>query len=642
MRPVLIFDGDCAFCRFWAARFRFRTGEAVEYEPLQNPEIAERFPDIPRERFVRAVHLIEPDGRVSDGAEAVCRLLAIGGPGLAAASRTWSRLPLFAYCRVPGARAIGGRAYRFVADHRTLFARLTTLLWGRVTRPPTYALATWAFLRLLGLVYLVAFLSLATQIVGLVGHDGILPASLYMDNARRVLADAGLDRFRLLPTLTWFSASDVFLRGLCWSGAAMAALLAAGFLPAVTLPLLWLIYLSLSIVCREFLSYQWDSLLLEAGVLAMFVAPHTRRHRLRDGFDPPRLGVWLLLWLLFRLMFGSGAVKLASGDPTWRGLTALTFHFWTQPIPTPIAWYADRLPEWCLKALTAAVLAIELIVPPLMLGPRRMRALVFGLFVGLQTLIALTGNYAFFNVLAAGLCVFLLDDAALERIIVPAAGVSATVARDGSGTARRIAVRTAALVTVPISLFMFMGSLGIETPGWALVAPLAAIVEPFRSVNAYGLFAVMTTARPEIVVEGSDDGTVWKAYEFKYKPTDVGRPPPWVAPHQPRLDWQMWFAALGQYDNESWFRNFCLRLLQGSPDVVRLLKRNPFEGGSPRYIRAVLYQYRFADSAHQRTGGVWWTRERVGDYSPVLSLLPRPTTSLQPSVLPPRTSSSAR
>jgi hypothetical protein len=394
--------------------------------------------------------------------------------------------------------------------------------------------------------------------------------------------------------------------------------LMAGVLPVVALPLLWLLYLSLSIVCREFLSYQWDGLLLEAGLLAIFVAPLTLRHRLRDVVDPPRLGVWLLLWLLFRLMFGSGAVKLASGDPTWRGLTALTFHFWTQPIPTPMAWYANRLPAWWLETSTAAVLTIDLLAPVLMLGPRRLRALAFGMFVGLQAVIALTGNYAFFNMLAAGLCLFLLDDSALEAISASATGAS--VRRGGSGARHPMAVRIVALVTVPISLFIFMGSLGIEMPGWALVAPLAAIVEPFRSVNTYGLFAVMTTSRPEIVVEGSDDGIAWTAYEFKDKPTDVRQPLRWVAPHQPRLDWQMWFAALGQYDREAWFRDFCVRLLQGAPDVLRLLRRDPFEGRPPRYVRGVLYRYQFADRATRQTEGVWWTRERVGDYSPALSL----------------------
>ena len=460
-------------------------------------------------------------------------------------------------------------------------------------------------------------MSLATQIVGLAGHDGILPASLYMDQARRVLAGAGVDRFRLLPTLTWLSASDAFLRGLCWGGAALSLLLVAGVLPAVALPLLWLFYLSVSIAGRDFLSYQWDALLLEAGFLAILIAPLTLRHRLRDRIEPPREGVWLLRWLLFRLMFGSGAVKLASGDPTWRHLTALRFHFWTQPIPTPLAWYANRLPASWLDASTAAVLAIELIAPFLMLGARRPRTIACALLVGLQIVIALTGNYAFFNVLTAGLCLLLLDDATIARL-VPAARAAPVQSRPG--TARRVAVGVVAAAVVPISLFLFADSLGVALPGGSFIAPLADFVAPFRSVNTYGLFAVMTTTRPSIVVEGSDDGMNWQAYEFRYQPTDIHDPLRWVAPLQPRLDWQMWFAALGSFESEAWFRNFCARLLQGSPDVLRLLGRDPFNGWPPRYIRARLYQYRFADSDTRRRSGVWWTREPAGDYSPVLSL----------------------
>jgi hypothetical protein len=152
------------------------------------------------------------------------------------------------------------------------------------------------------------------------------------------------------------------------------------------------------------------------------------------------------------------------------------------------------------------------------------------------------------------------------------------------------------------------------------VAPIAGAIAPFRSVGSYGLFAVMTTTRPEIIVEGSDDGATWSEYEFKYKPGDLRRAPPWVAPHQPRLDWQMWFAALSHYQNEPWFAGFCLRLLEGSPDVLRLLERDPFHGRPPHYVRASLYQYHFPDAATRRQQAVWWTRERLGDYSPILSL----------------------
>jgi hypothetical protein len=241
-----------------------------------------------------------------------------------------------------------------------------------------------------------------------------------------------------------------------------------------------------------------------------------------------------------------------------------------------------------------------------------------GLLVMLQLVIALTGNYAFFNLLTAALCVFLLDDAALASMVARFRGIQ--VGREPPRRMQRALLILVAAVTLPVSAVAFASSIGTELPGSALVAPIASAIEPFRSVNAYGLFAVMTTTRPEIIVEGSQDGAEWTPYEFKYKVTDVHRRPPWVAPLHPRLDWQMWFAALGRYEEESWFHNFCLRLLEASPDVLQMLSRDPFHGTPPRYVRAVLYHYHFADPATRRAAGVWWTRERVGDYSPVLSL----------------------
>jgi hypothetical protein len=481
----------------------------------------------------------------------------------------------------------------------------------REAAPSTYARATWLFLRLLGLVYLIAFWSLGGQIRGLVGHDGILPADQYMAGARTL---TGLSRFWLLPTLAWASTSDGFLQALCISGGALASLLVAGILPSAVLPLLWLIYLSLSIVCRDFLAFQWDTLLLETGFLAIFLAPFTRRERLRSLVDPPRVAVWLMLWLLFRLMVGSGAVKLTSGDPTWHNLTALSFHFETQPIPTPVAWYAHRLPLWFLKGSTIVMFVIEICVPFSIVAPQRLRALAFLPLAGFQALIALTGNYAFFNLLTAALCLFLLDDAALGSWGTIRAG------RVVMGRARQGLLVAVAVVTVPVSAVAFAGALGIELPGAALIDPLANVMAPFRSVNAYGLFAVMTTTRLEIVLEGSEDGATWVEYEFKYKAGDAHRRPPWVAPHQPRLDWQMWFAALGRFDDNEWFQSFCVRLLEADGEVLRLLERDPFQGRKPRFIRARLDRYRFSDAEARRRDGVWWTRERLREYSAVLSL----------------------
>ena len=477
--------------------------------------------------------------------------------------------------------------------------------------PATYASATWLFLRLLGVIYFTAFGSLAVQVVGLVGHDGILPACSYMDGARAFVASEGIgvDRYRLLPTLGWISTSDAALRAFCYSGTALSLLLVVGVAPVLVLAMLWFDYLSLSIVCREFLSYQWDALLLEAGLIAVFLAPPVWRERPAGRADPPRVARWLMTWLMFRLMVGSGAVKLASGDPTWRGLTAMTFHYEMQPIPTPLGWYAHQLPVWFQKMSTGSVLAIEAIAPWFVLGPRRLRVIAFALVGGLQFLIALTGNYAFFNILAVALCLFLLDDEVFR--FRPSRNRTASRTDATLGASRHVAAIAFAIVTVPVSLMMFTGSIGLALQ-LPLAGEIADIISPFRSVNSYGLFAVMTTTRDEIVVEGSSDGERWQPYEFPFKPGEVNRPPPWVAPHQPRLDWQMWFAALTSYADARWFHNFCLRLLEGSPDVVALMARNPFPDRPPKYVRGVLYRYHFGKTT-------WWTRERIGEYSPVMS-----------------------
>ena len=528
------------------------------------------------------------------------------------------------YERAPGAAVIGERLYRVVAAHRPFFSFVTTIGWGPTTQPSTYAVANWFFLRGLGLVYLIAFLSLALQIRGLVGHDGILPAREYMAAARG-WADAhqlGLDRLRVLPTLAWFDTSDAFLEGLSVGGAALASLLILGVAPALLLPLLWVGYLSLAVVCRDFLSYQWDALLLETGFLAIFVAPLVRWDRFRRIVDPPRVAVWLLWFLLFRLMFGSGIVKLASGDPTWRTLTALTFHFETQPLPTPAAWYAHQLPRWCQQGSTLLVLGIELAVPWLIFAPRRLRAIGGTLLVSLQGLIGLTGNYAFFNPLSTVLCLLLFDDTALTRL---AAVLRTRIRVAKAAPAHALRWPSSVLVavgflTVPPSVEALTRECGVRLWGAATLAPLVHLIQPFRSVNAYGLFAIMSTTRLEIVVEGSNDGVTWLAYEFTDKPGEERRRPSWVAPHQPRLDWQMWFAALGSYEDSAWFERFCRRLLEGSPSVLRLLARDPFDGTPPLFVRGALYRYRFADAATNRTQGVWWVREHLGLYSPAWSL----------------------
>src|SRR5205809_6822808 len=257
----------------------------------------------------------------------------------------------------------------------------------------SFFLSRWLFLRLIGLTYLIAFLSLWVQIDGLIGGNSILPAASYLGQISLVAVP---ERFWRLPTLCWLISSDTMLHALCAGGSLLSLLLIFGIAPAPCLFFLWTFYLSLSCVCREFLNFQWDALLLEAGFLAIFVAPLQLRSALGRAPPPRSLAVWLLRWLLFRLIFSSGIVKLASGDPAWRSLTALLYHYETQPLPTPPAWYAHQLPAWFHEASTFATLAIELVVPFFILGPRRLRQIAFALFVGLQILVATTGNYAFF------------------------------------------------------------------------------------------------------------------------------------------------------------------------------------------------------------------------------------------------------
>jgi Lipase maturation factor len=463
------------------------------------------------------------------------------------------------------------------------------------------------FLRLLGLVYLIAFVSLGAQVDGLIGSRGILPVAPWLE---WVKGQVGAQGYWLLPSLAWIDAGDGFLRFLCFGGAALALLVIVELAPAPALGLCWLFYLSLVSVGRVFLGYQWDSLLLETGLLAVFLAPLGLRPR--PGAPPSPLAVWLLRVLLFRLMLGSGLVKLLSGDAAWRGLTALRYHYETQPLPTPLGFWAHQLPGWFQTLSAVLMFGVELVVPFFVFGTRRLRQLACGAILGIQALIAATGNYTFFNLLTAALALLLLDDAALPGRPPD----SASPAPRGRAWPRGV-LWPVALVLGLAGLAEMLGSLGAGF--WPLTS-LDRALAPLRSVNSYGLFAVMTTSRPEIQVEGSRDGVHWEPYVFRWKPGPLDRAPGFVAPHQPRLDWQMWFAALGTCRQNPWFVEFLERLLEGSPPVLGLLAHDPFPDHPPRFVRAQLYDYHFTSPAELRASGRWWRREALGAYCPVLSL----------------------
>jgi hypothetical protein len=333
------------------------------------------------------------------------------------------------------------------------------------------------------------------------------------------------------------------------------------------------------------------------------------------------LMLWLLRWLLFRLMFESGCVKLMSGDVSWWNLSALRVHFETQPLPTWIGWYAHQLPPSVQTFSTLVMFAIELVVPAFIFSGRRLRLVAAGIFAGFQVIILLTGNYTFFNWLGILLCVPLLDDKALLIFR------KKTVAAPQSHPAARRAPRwpwpvtlCLTLIIVPLTMIPLLRMTGVRQSWPPPIGWLYGWTQPWRTFNGYGLFAVMTPTRPEIIMQGSDDGRNWKDYEFKYKPGDVKRAPRFVAPYQPRLDWQMWFAALGGPRANPWFYEFEYCLLQNSPPVLALLGPNPFPKTPPKYIRALLYEYHFTNRATRRATGAWWRRELKSLYDPPRSL----------------------
>ncbi len=572
-KPLLIYDGRCGFCKIWLDYWRELTGDRVEYAASQ--DVGAKYPQISKEEFVKAVQLVRTDGSVASGARAVFETL-----GHEALYRPFFEWP-----------------YRVIASHRDFFYQVTKWTFGTQIEPARFALTQWIFVRLLAVIYAIAFGSLSVQVKGLLGANGILPAADYL---KAVAGSLGAARFFYVPTVFWMNASDAALIGVCYAGIAIAVVVLMGSFERAGLAILLVLYLSLSAAGQEFLSFQWDSLLIEVGFLAIFLGRE-------------RIVVWLFRWLLFRLMFLSGAVKLLSHDKTWRNLTALNYHYWTQPLPNRISWYMAQLPEAFQRMSTALVLGIEVGIPFLIFAPRRVRIFAAKWLLGLQVLIFLTGNYTFFNLLAMAMCVFLWDDRDFEGWIRKKLTTDNTAKN-------QIEKRVVALVT---ALLLLIGLGRMVETFWEPIEPLHSIVKytaPLEIVNSYGLFAIMTTSRPEIIVEGSMDGENWIPYSFRYKPGDLGRAPRWAAPHQPRLDWQMWFAAMGSYRENPWFVNFAVKLLEGSPEVRGLLEADPFEGRAPQYVRAMLYDYSFTDAQERRKTGNWWKREAKGTYLPPVGL----------------------
>ncbi|HEX4019838.1 MAG TPA: lipase maturation factor family protein [Acidobacteriaceae bacterium] len=501
---------------------------------------------------------------------------------------------------------------------------------------PDHQISRWLFLRALGLIYFSAFYSLIFQIRGLIGPQGILPANQFLAAVAHGLGPA---RFWYAPTLLWLSSGSHMLMALCWVGIVASLLIAINVWPRAMLIVCLICFLSFVSAAGDFSGYQSDGMLLEAGFIAIFFAPGGFFPGWGETQLPSRASLFLLLWEWFRIYFESGVVKLASGDPEWRHLTAMDQYYQNGPLPTWIGWYIQHLPHWFHASTVVATFALELVLVWMMFLPRRWRILCFFIVTAWQIPVILTANYAFLNYLVLVLAFLLLDDRFLVRFVparwrpglrqkvspliedTNASVEEPSISSLRAGLHRQLHALRFAVTAVALSWIFYATTLPLLQMFWHDIplpnAPVVAL-EPFRIANQYGLFAVMTPNRYEIEFQGSNDGHTWVAYPFRYKPQDPKKAPGIYAPYQPRFDWNLWFASLGSWTQYPIVPRTEVMLLRNDPDVLALFAGNPFPSTPPREIRAVLWQYWFSSMKEKRDQGIWWTRQLLGTYAPTL------------------------
>jgi hypothetical protein len=495
---------------------------------------------------------------------------------------------------------------------------------------PGHLWARWMFLRALAIWYFSAFYSLIFQIKGLIGPNGILPAGDYLQAVAGALH--GL-RFWYAPTLFWFGSGDRALMIVCWIGAVAALMLLLNIWPRAALAVCFVCFLSFVCASQDFSSYQSDGMILEAGFISLFFAPPGFLPGLGRANPASRASLYLLRWEWFRIYFESGVAKLASGDISWRNLTAMDDYYQNGPLPTWLGWYMQHLPHKFHASTVILTLSVELVIVWMVFLPRKFRIICFSIVTPFELGIIFTANYTFLNYLVLSLGLLLLDDRVCEWALparVRAIIDRAPVATPGEGAHEthwrvrwREKLRPARLSIAGVCL----GLVFYTTTAWLIwqFVPWVPIpqkpvqmLEPFRIANRYGLFAVMTHVRYEIEFQGSQNGIEWTPYAFRYKPQDVRRAPGIYAPYQPRFEWNLWFASLGtwrEYRFVLWTEE---RLLVNEPDVLQLFANDPFAGAPPKQVRAVIYRYYFTDMKAKREQGLWWRRELLGNYAPVL------------------------
>lgn len=464
-----------------------------------------------------------------------------------------------------------------------------------------YWLTRFCFQRFLGLVYGIGFLIAIYQFRPLLGEHGLLPAKLFV---KRI-------DFWSSPSLFWFNPSDRMTSAAAWAGLLLSIAAFTGLsekfgilVSGLVWFLLWVLYLSFVNVGQTFYGFGWESLLLETGFLAIFLGS--------SDTSPPAVIMWLYRWLLFRLMFGAGMIKLR-GDECWRDLTCMNYHYETQPLPNPLSWFFHHYPPAVHRVEVLMTHFVELVVPFGLLIPGPVGTIAAIITAVFQSSLILSGNLSWLNYITILICIPCLDDGFLAQLIpisIPAIGPM-TLFRKG-------------ILTLLTGFILFL-SIRPAINLFSKHQMMNASFDPLHLVNTYGAFGSITKDRMEVVIEGTGEpvvtaATQWKEYEFKGKPGNLARRPPVVSPYHWKLDWQMWFAAMSDYSYHPWILNLIAKLLQNDSDVLRLFARNPFPDKPPTFIRAELYHYQFTTVAEKKQTGRWWKRRLVSQYLSPVSL----------------------
>jgi hypothetical protein len=479
--------------------------------------------------------------------------------------------------------------------------------------PSTYWLTRFVILRLLGVIYAVAFLVAINQIIPLIGSAGLLPLNIYLSQITAALG-SNTAGFIHLPSVFWIWHSDTALLTAAWIGFILSCLVAAGYANSIILTALWFLYLSFVHAGQEWYGYGWEIQLAETGFLAIFLCPLLDM-RPFPKYAPPLPIIFLFRWLTFRIMLGSGLIKFR-GDATWRNATALYYYFETQPIPGPLSRWFHFLPHTLLKLGVWFNWLGELVAPWFIFWPRIARHIAGSIIVLFQLSIIISGNLSFLNWLTIIPALACFDDSFWSKILPNWLVRKAEFAMEQAEESTPM-LTTAWSITLVIALLSIQPAMNL----FSTKQVMNRSFDPLELVNTYGAFGTVGQERLNVIFEGTIDDnpnqqSVWKPYVYKGLPVYLDKISPQIAPYQLRLDWQMWFAAMSTADQYPWTYNLVWKLLHNDQSVVNLFADNPFPKGPPKYIRAVLYSYKFA--APENPQGLWWTRKKIGDWIPII------------------------